>query len=348
MQSQPYYSFVVTSRNDFHGGNILKRMRLFMSGLMAQAERHRLPIELVFVEWNPPADRPRLRDVLPNPKTGDYLTVRYIEVPESIHQQYKLAKEIPLFQMIAKNVGIRRARGQFICCTNIDLLFSDALMARLVVQDLDPKCYYRANRVDFPDGIEESMPLDAQLAYARAHVIRVNGWDSRFKYVDARRLGMQEMLPISRKIVDRIAKRHRSKQPAGEGAFYLLDREACGDFTLMHRDAWADIQGYAELDLYSIHVDTLAIAAAWAIGYTQVVWPSAACTYHIDHPSGWSSMGPLEKLKFSAARPGVDYAIMQEVAFYLLKTHERFSVNHATWGFVDEAFEEVTLGGMQV
>lgn len=341
MQPQPYYSIVVTSRNDSHGGNIMKRMRLFMSGLIAQAERHRIHMELIFVEWNPPVDRPRLHAVLPRPAAGSYLTVRYIAVPERIHLRYRRATEIPLFQMTAKNVGIRRARGQYILCTNIDLLFSDDLMRWMAGKELNPKCFYRANRVDIPDGIDEEMTLDAQLAYAQAHVIRVNGWDSRFQHVDVRAHGIKELGPVSRWITDRIGARHRRKQPLGEREYYLLDRQACGDFTLMHRDAWMHIQGYAELDLYSIHIDTLGIVAARALGYEQVVLDAKACTYHIDHPSGWSSMGPVEKLKFLEERPGIDFGVLQEVTYHLLETHQQLNINPPNWGFADEEFDEI-------
>src|SRR5829696_6226748 len=97
--SVPYVSIVAASRNDNHGGNILQRMRLFVSVLIAQANRHQLPVELIMVEWNPPADRPLLQDILPKPQNGDFLTIRYVIVPKSIHQRYKRANEIPLFQM---------------------------------------------------------------------------------------------------------------------------------------------------------------------------------------------------------------------------------------------------------
>jgi hypothetical protein len=32
-----------------------------------------------------------------------------------------------------------------------------------------------------------------------------------------------------------------------ENEFFLLDTKACGDFTLMHRSAWLDIQGYTRI-----------------------------------------------------------------------------------------------------
>ena len=67
-----YLSIVVASRNDSHGGDILKRMRLFVAGLLEQTRQYRFPVELVFVEWNPPPGRPRLHEVLPKPGAEDF------------------------------------------------------------------------------------------------------------------------------------------------------------------------------------------------------------------------------------------------------------------------------------
>ncbi|HEX2899855.1 MAG TPA: hypothetical protein VHS96_09065, partial [Bacteroidia bacterium] len=175
------------------------------------------------------------------------------------------------------------------------------------------------------------------------NVIRVNGWDARFQYVDVRAHGIKELGPISRWITDQMGKRHRRKQPAAEAAYYLLDRNACGDFTMMHHDAWEQIQGYAELDLYSIHVDTLGIVAARALGLQQVVFPGEACTYHIDHPTGWSSMEPIEKLKFLEERPGIDFGVLQEVTYHLLEKHSQLNINPPDWGFANEKLEEIAF-----
>ena len=48
-----------------------------------------------------------------------------------LHGCYAHAEALPLYQMIAKNVGPLRARGEFLLATNIDILFSDELMAFL-------------------------------------------------------------------------------------------------------------------------------------------------------------------------------------------------------------------------
>ncbi len=58
-----------------------------------------------------PPDKPRLAEALSWNIQDSPCTVRIIEVPPDIHRQFNHAAALPLFQMIAKNVGIRRARG---------------------------------------------------------------------------------------------------------------------------------------------------------------------------------------------------------------------------------------------
>ena len=58
----------------------------------------------------PSGDRPPLAEVLDLPPAAA-LPVRIIEVPHETHATLDHADRLPLFQMIAKNVGIRRARG---------------------------------------------------------------------------------------------------------------------------------------------------------------------------------------------------------------------------------------------
>src|SRR5262245_7880597 len=111
--ARPYLSVVATARNDDHGGNLLARMRVFVNALLSQCKRHNLLAELILVEWNPTADRPRLAQALEWPPEDGPCQVFIIEVPPEIHQRYRHWRVLPLYQMIAKNVGIRRARGEF-------------------------------------------------------------------------------------------------------------------------------------------------------------------------------------------------------------------------------------------
>jgi len=107
--------------------------------------------------------------------------VRFIEVPEELHRRYKHAEHLPLYQMIAKNVGIRRARGEFILATNIDIpLFRRAReLSRKKV--LDPGRMYRIDRHDARGDVSLEASLDEQLEYCRMHLLRRNARDGTFE-----------------------------------------------------------------------------------------------------------------------------------------------------------------------
>jgi hypothetical protein len=168
----PYLSVVATARNDNHGGDLLQRMQVFVTGLAEQCKRHKLEAELILVEWNPPEDRPRLADALEWPDTP-WCSIRIVEVPHDVHARLEYSDRLPLFQMIAKNVGIRRARGEFVLATNVDILFPDALMEELARRDLQPDLLYRVDRYDVEIAPDPSLPIDETLRLSQEHVVRI-------------------------------------------------------------------------------------------------------------------------------------------------------------------------------
>ena len=170
---EPYLSVVVTTRNDDHGRNPRGRFQAFINCLTAQCQRVGLPAELIVVEWNPPADRPPLRDALRWP-ANSLLETRIIQVPAELHGTLKHAEALPLFQMIAKNVGIRRARGAFVLSTNIDILLSNALMDAIAERKLEQGVMYRVDRRDVEADVPVDGSLDEQLDYCRSHQLRTN------------------------------------------------------------------------------------------------------------------------------------------------------------------------------
>jgi hypothetical protein len=318
-------------------------MRLFVAGLLEQTRQYRFPVELVFVEWNPPAGRPRLHEVLPKPGAEDCLTLRYITAPPSIHQRFRRAPDIPLFQMIAKNVGIRRARGRFILCTNIDLLFSDALFRTLASKCLREDTYYRANRCDVPETINPAWPFSEQLAWCERNIGRRLGRDLRYRNISLELVGLQHKSRAKKWVFDKMALGMSLYWSSEKKKYFQLDLFACGDFTLMSRQAWEAIQGYVELDLYSLHIDSLGVIAANALGYRQHVFPPEACTYHISHPDGWETLSSLAKVKFLSERPALDYALVMEVGMEMLAKPKPYDLNAPNWGYADVEMEELAF-----
>ena len=204
--------------------------------------------------------------------------------------------------MIAKNVGIRRAEAPFVVCTNVDLLFSDALCSFLAKKTLQKGHFYRANRCDIPNTISEEMTVTEQLDFAQTKMTKrlgKNGHDSIFRdsqgvFFKYKALRMfLPLLRISKKLLF-------SKERI---LLDQLDLDACGDFTLMSKEDWLDIDGYVELEMYSLHIDSMGLMSAFAKAKEQIVLAPNACTYHISHSGGWEIDDPIEKLKFFAKFP---------------------------------------------
>lgn len=293
--SAPYLSFVAASRNDDHGGGLLHRMQVFAEALLAGCDAHRLDAELVLVEWNPPPDRPRLADAIRWPGSRT-CTVRIIEVSPDLHRRFAGSDALPLHQMIAKNAGIRRARGRFVAATNVDVLFSDRLLATLARRDLDGGAFYRTDRHDVSAAIPEGASYADRLAYCRNHVLRVHrrdgtrdlgtGATSRiyrplWQLRAARLLAPLAVLPLLAGPLE-----NARENLAFVRAFGALHTNASGDFTLMARRHWHALTGYWEFAGFPAYVDGLLCYAAKFSGLAERALPDPACVYHLEHGQG--------------------------------------------------------------
>ena len=241
----PYLSVVVTTRNDDHGGDPLKRLQAFVNCFDKQCRRTGLDAEVIIVEWNPPADRPKLDTLLrlPDPCFCRY---RFIDVPPELHERLRYADVLPLFQMIAKNIGIRRARGRFVLATNIDIIFSNELVEAIASRQLQPRRLYRVDRHDIQPDFPVDAPLEDQMAYCASHQLRVHTrWGSSPVDPEGRPVCLTE------DIVDGLGVRLGSgwhvRESAGGGRVYrwasdaaelLLDQTAAGiaDDAVLHLD----------------------------------------------------------------------------------------------------------------
>jgi hypothetical protein len=336
-------SVVATARNDDHGGNLLHRMQLFVNGLLEQCQRHQLKAELVLVEWNPPPDRPRLGEALSWPADRGPCTVRIIEVPPEIHKRFKFSDVLPLFQMIAKNVGIRRSGGKFVLATNIDVLFPDELMRFLASGRLREGRMYRVDRYDvLPAGIPSDAPLEAQLEYCRQNVIRINAREGAYN------LQTGQFHWIYRE--NWLVKLHERLQDWGLIPITTrcqLHTNACGDFTLMAREHWFDLRGYAEFEMFSLHLDSLLCFVAHHGGALEELLPDPMRAYHIEHAtgSGWdpARYGRLYERLSEAGIPRLEFDQLDAWAIQMRRERKPLIFNDEGWGLAGESLPETTI-----
>lgn len=279
----PLLSIVTASRNDDHGGNPLARMQLFIDGLADQAERFRFPIELVVVEWNPPADRPPLAKVL-SWHPSEHFTTRIITVPNRIHETYPHADGLPLFQMIAKNVGIRRAKAPYVLATNIDILLSDELFAYLSTR-LKPNAMYRVDRRDV------NVVFDQQSPPTPAEVRRLPALRQHSRNGTRLPGGRAPKGPRPRRSVSDLPR--LAVAALDRAVLPRLHTNGAGDFTLTSRDVWASIHGYAEWPFYSFYIDGLPLFQAYAGGVELIDLEDPMVAIHLEHStgSGWTPEG---------------------------------------------------------
>lgn len=422
----PYLSVVVPSRNDNHGGDLLVRMQTFINALAKLSDRVSLPIELLIVEWNPPADRPPLAEALDLP-SSKYCTYRVVTVPPELHRKYQVCGEhLPLFQMIAKNVGIRRAQAPFVLATNIDLIFSQELMEWLATRPLQKGTFYRVDRKDVPLDVVEKPGVDAQLSYSRENILRVNSrfgtfdcdwlipveetdtfgarlkgyiirtiWDdqrllcgcfrarrhwfrSRYNFREARRRksplalysGVRFLAKTAvraSRVIARLGRKSASKalsalrkpllkesESSAKEAESLAEKEAtsfrclhtnaCGDFTLLAKEDWLRLGGYAEFEMYSWHLDSLFLYVAHYAGLRQQILDEPI--YHIEHKGGWTPNSADELFTRLSAKgiPCLTNEDLEELRNKIADTKEPYLFNESNWGLIDDSLPECAAG----
>jgi hypothetical protein len=433
-QEAPYLSVVATGRNDNHGGDLLHRMQLFVDNVIGQVNRHGIPAELVLVEWNPPADRPRLADALRWPENPGLCTVRIIDVPSEVHRRLRHADRLPLFQMIAKNVGIRRARGDFVLVTNIDILLSHELMAYIGERPLQHGQLYRVDRYDVEGDIDVNAALDDQLAAADETIIRVCRRDgtldlrdgtfyriydslyylpwwigvplrlvrdlwrpaltvpirypyrlARFVIRAPRRLAAAALRPggeqgdsFAMRLLARL--RHPLLRPARlallaillsahiaseirlearrrrseivrlfifERSRTKLHTNASGDFELLAREDWARTNGYAELEMYSMHLDSLHMYMAHWSGLRERFLPFKV--YHLEHEGGFKP-DPVgtQRLNERLNRDEIQQISNEQLFDWIIemaRSRRSLTFNDENWGLARDTFVERRIDG---
>ncbi len=244
-------SIVCVGNNSQYGGNFIERMQAWADNLFTLAAQCKLEADVTIVEWNPPSDRPRIKDCID--WTKKTLPVKIITVPREAHDLLPNPHKERFFEYIAKNVGIRRATGSSILSTNPDNIYSDFLISRLARYPVSEGQFFRVNRHDVRDG--------GVFCVNRANGSVING-----EYQQSPNVACPDLDGL----VDY----------PGIGKRPILHFNASGDFILMSRYNWFKIAGHPEVP-YSLTVDGQTVYLAAKVGLEQVILPEPM--FHQDH-----------------------------------------------------------------
>ena len=142
------------------------------------------------------------------------------------------------------------------------------------------------------------------------------------------------------------AERSGAAEPNG-GAPDFLHTNGCGDFTLLAREHWFDLRGYAEMDLFSMNLDSLFCFAAHYGGACEEVLSDPMRIYHIEHGSGsgWTPEGQAKLFERIAAK-GLSFLGNEEVlamAAQMRRLGAPMIFNHEDWGLSAFALKETVV-----
>jgi hypothetical protein len=291
---KPYISVVVAARNDDYGGDFLHRLQTFLNVLLLLSAECDLDLEAIVVEWNPPPEKPRLIDALSWPEKMNPCSVRIIEVPDEIHKTFPNSERMPMFEYLAKNAGIRRARGDFVIVTNPDLIYSKRLISHLASKRLSEKRFYRMDRYDFTGRVPSTLDVDVVMSFAKRGVFQVHVRQERNDRKAAihigflRRFFLPEKLrwPCSHKqnllaaFCGRVEKLLFADRSLPYGGIHT---NASGDFILASAASLNQVRGFPEFTDTFTHLDSYLCHQLYSIGLDQVLLTPPCMILHSDH-----------------------------------------------------------------
>lgn len=254
MSAQPYISFVTYGRNDGYTADYVLRVGRAVRCLARQLERAGLDSEIIISEWNPPKDSPLLIETLDIPPGLRHVTVAGVITGAEHHKHFLGADEVGIHVTEAANVGLRRARGEFIVGKSSDTFYSPEVIEKIAARNLRKDTIYRIDRHDVfvDDASLWDLPDDALLEKFSTMPGNVHGWI----------------------------------QQSPEWGLRELHTNACGDFTLMAAHYWKALRGYPrDPTVLALDSDSLVLHAAAALGGIECRWPGSCRVYKPAHPN---------------------------------------------------------------
>ena len=311
---KPYVTISFANRNDNYGGFLAERIQLFIDYYAFFVKQYPDLFEFVIIDYNPPADKPKLRDAFNWSALG---RVIHCEVSQEIHQVIPGASSRKIQDYIGRNIGLRYGTAPFAMVLNQDIFISSSIMNEIAQKRLLPNYFYRADRCDFnlePCKGKPALEFE-KLAEENTFVVHrrhASHYESISPEVTAQVLSKEGSRPEpgdtvdpalnivfctesrARQIKDNMefGKKQQGTPASHREAVYFyhqyyfvfcLHTNACGDFVIASKEAWAKIHGFPEDTGFYMQTDAYGVFQLFAAGYDQAIFMQPHRIYHADH-----------------------------------------------------------------
>lgn len=345
---KPYLSIVIAGRNDNYGGDFDARLQNSLTWYYNKLEQAKLYAEIVLVNYNPLLNEKPLEDrikVIPN---SPYVRTRMITVDEQSHISYhneEKRKKLPFYEFIAKNIGIRRAKGEYILSTNADIVVPYSIIRHMATMNLKPYKYYRASRADFkgfessilkPEEFIDTCRRNTFKIFMKGFSYDIDGtkfdkellWLKAYNYFRLKYNLFKATFPVFM---------NKYSIPfISHNAEFKYHCQGSGDFMLMHNSKWQQLYGNPENTKVSTHADSWIVIMAAAAGLREHVFYSPVFHQHHERRFDWVD---INKDPFFRE----EYERFEKAALYMLATQKPIIENDADWGYGTHPFNEVIL-----
>jgi len=254
-------SVCIVSRNDDYGWNLIERSTHCLNSMISTFD------EVWYVDWNSPLEVGSvINEIKPNLNLKGNL--HHIVIPPDIASL--LTNNDPdaavCCEVLGRNIGIRRATGDYIVSSNIDIIAPTRKDLDEFIKTSDINTFYTISRRHI-----ELKPLDA--------------WFGKNK---------NEMIePIRGALIVNSKERHFDEKVTAGDDYSLIN--CSGDFQWAHKNIWNTIRGFEEDLIYVLYSDTNVQKKAVMHGFDLKAVYSPAL-FHIDHgPGGAGFMGGINK-----------------------------------------------------
>jgi hypothetical protein len=243
-------SAIIVSRNDNYGGHLNERATYCFNSAIDTYD------EVIYIDWNSPTHS-LLYDIKDNIKfKGNFK--HFVITPEVASY---LTNNDPYTQkcceVLARNIGLRRATGDWLISTNIDIIHPKRDELEKVLNNSDSNTFYTISR--------RHTDWNMIKEFHNGEII-FDQWGSLRDY-----------------LILTSEERHFEEKTTNGDDYSIIN--CCGDFQIAPKHIWNEIRGMEEDLIYSLYADTNVQKKAVMHGLNLKALYEPAL-FHIEHGRG--------------------------------------------------------------
>jgi hypothetical protein len=285
-------SAIIISRNDNYGGHLAERATYAINSAIATYD------EVFYIDWNS-ENHSLLYDIKDNLQLKGNL--KHIVITPDVASI--LTNNDPQAQkcceVLARNIGIRRATGDYIVSTNIDIIHPKREDVEAIIKNSDDNTFVTLSRREMTWDIIKEF---------HGGGLKYDQWSELRDYI----------------YVNSEERKDEEKTMAGDNYSII---NCCGDFQLAPKHVWDGIRGFEEELIYPLFADTNVQkkAVMHGFGLKAIYNPPM---FHINHGSkGWGGGGIAD---------GINKKSNDQ---YRAVIYQQQTENTESWGFGDTEIE---------